>query len=324
VADYIKSTNFAVKDTLTTGNPAKIVKGTEIDTEFNAIASAIASKLDANSPTLTGTPLAPTASTATNNTQIATTAYVVNRITNDTVSALALKANIASPTFTGTPAAPTAASGTNTTQLATTAFVTDAISTERTTERVATATLTNKTISVDNNTISGIASSSFVLSNGSGNIDGSAAQKVIPSGVVVGTTDTQTLTNKTINASQLVDASITAAKLNGAQSGSAPIYGARAWVNFNGTSTVSIRASGNVTSITDNGAGDYTINFTTAMSDANYSISGIAHNPGVGPGFIQGPASTSANQASASFRFNTIDNTFGAVDQAFVQVAVFR
>jgi hypothetical protein len=64
-----------------------------------------------------------------------------------------------------------------------------------------TQTLTNKTISADNNTLSGIAASSFVLSNGSGNIDGSAAQKAIPSGVVVGTTDTQTLTNKTISGS---------------------------------------------------------------------------------------------------------------------------
>lgn len=59
-------------------------------------------------------------------------------------------------------------------------------------------TLTNKTLSVDNNTVSGIAASSFVLSNGSGNIDGAAAQKVIPIGVVVGTTDIQTLTNKTL------------------------------------------------------------------------------------------------------------------------------
>lgn len=63
----------------------------------------------------------------------------------------------------------------------------------------ATQTLTNKTISVDNNTVSGIAASSFVLSNASGNIDGSAAQKVIPTGVVVGDSDSQTLTNKTID-----------------------------------------------------------------------------------------------------------------------------
>ena len=55
-------------------------------------------------------------------------------------------------------------------------------------------------------------------------------------------------------------------------SGSAPVYACRAWVNFNGTGTVAIRASGNVSSITDNGTGDYTVNFTTAMADANYSV----------------------------------------------------
>jgi hypothetical protein len=64
-----------------------------------------------------------------------------------------------------------------------------------------TQTLTNKTMSVDNNTISGVAASSFVLSDSSGNLDGSAAQKVIPSGIVVGTSDTQTLTNKSLNLS---------------------------------------------------------------------------------------------------------------------------
>ncbi len=55
-------------------------------------------------------------------------------------------------------------------------------------------------------------------------------------------------------------------------SGSAPIYACRALVNFNGTGTVAIRASGNVSSITDNGTGDYTVNFVTAMPDEKYSV----------------------------------------------------
>ena len=55
--------------------------------------------------------------------------------------------------------------------------------------------------------------------------------------------------------------------------GAAPIFACRAWVNFNGSSVVAIKASGNVSSITDNGVGDYTINFATAMPDANYAAS---------------------------------------------------
>lgn len=81
------------------------------------------------------------------------------------------------------------------------------------------------------------------------------------------------LPDSSITTADIANAAITAAKLDGAQSGSAPIYAARAWVNFNGTGTVAIRASGNVSSITDNGTGDYTVNFTTAMADANYSVS---------------------------------------------------
>ena len=56
--------------------------------------------------------------------------------------------------------------------------------------------------------------------------------------------------------------------------GDPSVYFCRAWVNFDGTGTVSIRESGNVSSITDNGTGDYTVNFTTAMPDANYAFSG--------------------------------------------------
>jgi hypothetical protein len=76
MASYVKSTDFASKDALLSGDPAKIIKGTEIDTEFNAIAVAISTKADLVSPTFTGTPTAPTAAPGTNSTQIATTAFV--------------------------------------------------------------------------------------------------------------------------------------------------------------------------------------------------------------------------------------------------------
>jgi hypothetical protein len=82
LSDYTKSTNFATKDNLSSGNPLKIVKGTEIDTEFNNIATAVATKADLASPTFTGTPTLPTGTIAVtqsagnNTTAIATTAFV--------------------------------------------------------------------------------------------------------------------------------------------------------------------------------------------------------------------------------------------------------
>ena len=76
MSNYTKATNFAIKDGLSTTDPAKIIKGTEIDNEYNAISSAIASKADINSPALTGTPTAPTAGAGTNTTQVASTAFV--------------------------------------------------------------------------------------------------------------------------------------------------------------------------------------------------------------------------------------------------------
>jgi hypothetical protein len=76
VANYVKSTNFAVKDGLPSGDPLKVVKGTEIDTEFNNISTAVNSKADSSNPTFLGTPFAPTASFGTATNQIATTAFV--------------------------------------------------------------------------------------------------------------------------------------------------------------------------------------------------------------------------------------------------------
>jgi hypothetical protein len=81
MSNYSKTTDFAAKDALTTGNANKIVKGTEIDDEFSAIQTAVNSKANTNSPALTGAPTAPTASSATDSTQLATTAYVTAAVT---------------------------------------------------------------------------------------------------------------------------------------------------------------------------------------------------------------------------------------------------
>lgn len=81
MANYTKSTDFASKDALLSGDPNKIVKGSELDDEFDNIQTAVNSKADANSATLTGTPTAPTASSGTNTTQIATTAFVTTAVT---------------------------------------------------------------------------------------------------------------------------------------------------------------------------------------------------------------------------------------------------
>jgi hypothetical protein len=96
----------------------------------------------------------------------------------------------------------------------------------------------------------------------------------------------------------------------------------RAWVNFNGTGTVAIRASFNVTSITDNGTGDYTINFTTAMPDANYSVSGAAMIA-VGSVALFFAPTTSAPTTS-TLRVVTTSSTFTLTDAAYTQVAIFR
>jgi hypothetical protein len=107
-------------------------------------------------------------------------------------------------------------------------------------------------------------------------------------------------------------------------------YSCRAWVNFNGTGTVAIRASGNVTSITDNGTGDYTVNFTTALADANYcvttSTTGFASgNPtrivGI-KGSEAGGAITKTTSAVAIQSGATGSATL--VDMAELNVVIFR
>jgi hypothetical protein len=92
----------------------------------------------------------------------------------------------------------------------------------------------------------------------------------------------------------------------------------RAWVNFNGTGTVAIRASYNVSSITDSGVGSYVVNFTTAMPDANYSVAGS-----LGPVATGGESISPASYASGSLSLSTSVYTT-VVDRSFVNVAIFR
>ncbi len=105
-------------------------------------------------------------------------------------------------------------------------------------------------------------------------------------------------------------------------------YKCRAWVNFDGVGTVSIRASGNVSSITDNGAGLYTVNFTTAMVDASYSISGSAGRATASGGAGLGGFWLETNQPTApsasSFVINVYNYNSTAADSPYINLAIFR
>lgn len=90
MSNYTKATNFTTKDTLTSGDPNKIVKGTELDTEYIAISAAISSKADLASPAFTGVPTAPTATGTTNTAQIASTAFVQTAIASALTGIIAM------------------------------------------------------------------------------------------------------------------------------------------------------------------------------------------------------------------------------------------
>ena len=144
------------------------------------------------------------------------------------------------------------------------------------------------------------------------------------------TSDGLKLTSDTSGEIQLQSAGTTAVtidtssnlKFNSGYGSVATAYGCRAWVNFNGTGTVAIRASGNVSSITDNGTGDYTVNFTTAMSDANYVAVGSSCSVAsdyrvLVPNFNAAPT-TSACRVRSSDKLTT------SVDDSYVNVSIFR
>ena len=146
-----------------------------------------------------------------------------------------------------------------------------------------------------------------------------------------------TITGASTLATTVASPTFTTPNINSAQfatvSGTAPIYACRAWVNFNGTGTVAIRASGNVTSITDNGTGDYTVNFTTAMPDANYSPSAVvlldtAPSANYGYGVKSSGTTSLTNMTTSSWRFRTgwVGGAAGTQldDAQLVAIQIFR
>lgn len=101
----------------------------------------------------------------------------------------------------------------------------------------------------------------------------------------------------------------------------APLFGCRAWINFNGTGTVAIRDSGNVTSITDNGTGDYTVNFTNAMPDTNYCVTASTGGNCIG---VSGHAPANGHSLATGSMRVTCGSPSANFDPSFVHFAVFR
>ena len=148
---------------------------------------------------------------------------------------------------------------------------------------------------------------------------------------VSGSGATWTIDADAVTRTKIINGAVDGTKLSGAQTGDAPVYGVRAWVSFDGTGaggTRTIRGSGNVDSVTDNGNGNYTINFTTAMPDANYAATatcggagGTSQSPDIVCAF---PSDGSPIYTLSAVQIYTYNVNQGLEDRPYVSVIVVR
>ena len=286
----ITTSQWGTSRNITIGSTTKSVNGSA-DTswslaEIGAIGTA--------SPAFTGVPTAPTAPVNDNSNQIATTAYVASQVANTAVNLTGDQTVDGIKTFTLSPIVPTP---TTNTQAANKGYV-DTKQANLGFTPVQQGTGIGQTGSVVKIGWSGTRTKITINETDMGNI-------VMDEHIGIAN-------------SPLVKTALNA-------SGSAPIYACRAWVNFNGTGTVAIRASGNVSSITDNGVGNYTVNFTTAMPDVNYSVDATTAPVGLtASDALLCTLFANTGYNTSNFRINTHSYNGGFFDAFALNIAVFR
>lgn len=311
---------------------------------------AIGSTTGTSTTTLQGTTNGITAAADTNTTQLATTAFVIGQAGSatpivDGTAAVGTslrfarqdhvhptdtsRAPLASPSLTGVPLSTTAAADTNTTQIATTAFVVgQASSTAPVIDGTATVGTSLKYARADHvhptdTSRAPLASPTFT---GTVTIPAGASISGFAPLASPAFTGTPSLPTGTTAVTQTAGNNTTAVATTAFVAAAIPTNSVKAWVNFNGTGTVAIRASMNVSSITDNGVGDYTVNFTTALADANYSSASFAGDAAFSvPVTTSGYSNYSQTESALRYRVSySWGGASGVADASYNHFQAFR